>query len=171
MIKYVLSIMIIFCFNCGFAEKEEKEISKIEEKKTEINIEISWKELHQQLLNIKYLGEDASLDIMFESKDILYSKSQFDKEYLYKGNWHIDENNGVIKFKICDGKGVFQDYLSGEFKSFDINRKEGIVHSIIFYKSKIFLKRNDFADYLGDSDYFILFVRPEGFKRQGVMLD
>ncbi len=160
-------LLFVYCGNegKGVTDIQQKNDSKsISSDKTdtkkyeEYRLDITWENLEESVLKIKYFIYDADLQIKFEKNNILYSKSQFDKKFLYKGSWKIEKDNKQITIEIKDIDNKSNPLLSGDFKSFCvINSKIGSIHSIIFHRSSSFPKLNDFEDYLDSSDYLILF--------------
>jgi hypothetical protein len=125
----------------------------------EYRTDITWDNLEESIVNIRYFIYDADLQIKFEKNNVLYSKSQLDKKFLYKGYWKIEKDNELVTLDIKDIGNKSSSFLMGDFKSFCvINSKIGSIHSIIFHRSATFPKQKDFDGYLDNSDYLILFA-------------
>ncbi|HPA63174.1 MAG TPA: hypothetical protein PLH15_09045 [Spirochaetota bacterium] len=164
----VMGIMIAVCISCGKSKKENKPVDVKNSKEESVEqrilendyrIDVTWENLEETILKIRYFLYDADLQIKFEKDNTLYSKGQFDKKFKNKGFWGLDSAKKSIMLDIKDIGNKSEPFLSGNFKSFCVmNSKIGKFHSIIFHNNETFPKRNDFNDYLNSSDYLILFT-------------
>lgn len=164
----VMGIMIAVCISCGKSEKENKPVdvknSKeefVEQKISEdaYRTDLTWENLEENILRIRFFLYDAGLQIRFDENNILYTKSQFDKEFLFKGSWKIDKENKKIIIEMKDGKGKSDPYLKGVFKSFSaLNNDKGEIHFLLLDKKEEFVKQDIFSKYFSSTDYYILAV-------------
>ena len=166
----ILLIMISFIVSCGEGSKDKisvevkNSVNQDAEQKIsddEYRTDITWENLEETMLKIRYFLFDADLQIKFEKNNILYSKGQFDKNFIYKGYWKVDSSKKVIMLDIKDNGNKSKPFFLGNFNSFCVLKGNGdSIHSIIFHRNVSFPKLTNFDDFLSNSDYLILLCDP-----------